>query len=215
AFGGAYEEDDGKFHLDLNLVALLRNVDKESITLPDGRVDILEIFVKRRALVRLDGTAEVKITPLEVVREGDVLQKEIAKLGLTHTLFMAKLNTLQRALYNEDPTDFMDLDKLKLLHRLGSLGEVQARKGDGYSTAVSQAILSIIGKDRKVGIGFVEKMDENISTSSMKIGSVLEILMPSSAEDTIAPTLVLESIDGLGNDDPFSIRFDQITAFRF
>jgi len=212
--GASLHEDS--YRINAYLVTVLHGLDRTTVPLVDDPALLLtETITKRRALVKLDDTSEILVTSLERIRQKNELDIEIAKHGLTRTLFKAQLNKLQSMFYIENTQDFTEMTNVKILQRIGMLGAMHARKGESYAMTVSSAILDAISKDKPVNISYSIQMPNGTLGHSTRIGFVLDVIMPTSIDDSIEPAVVIDARDDINNNDPVSIPFDRITGFGF
>lgn len=207
--------EEGDYTVQMYLVAVLSDMDKRAIEYSGTGINLVEITAVKRALVELSGSAGLSVLSLERLRQKYDLQAEIARHGLTNSTFKRHLGKLEQILHTEKPDDFIYMNDITIIRRLGALGGACARRSNSSSQVVSRAILDAIGDERGIQLGYTDTLEEGISTETLRYGLILDVLMPSSQDDTTQPTLVLEPAGEFREDGPVSVRFNSITSFRF
>lgn len=207
--------DEGKHTIRLFAIAVLKEVASESVTVPGTNIPIMKMTVSRQALIDLSPNSVIEVDVLQKDVARKEMVEELAKLGIVNSLFKQQLNKLQQALYSEDPLQFTELTKLNFLYKLGELGAQQSRRSQQHSDAVSKAVLETIGDQRPLKITYKDPL-ESIENHVYVTGHLIEVLMPSSYEDSLEPTLIVEvKSDTSSEDQTFYAKIQHIQSLSF
>lgn len=204
------KEDNQGYGVVSNAIFHLEKTENNPVNVVGTDLSIMDIVIRRKALVELGDDSELVSVELEALRQKYDIASKVSREGLTSTLFIKSLRNLQRAIHSEDTTQYTTLDKVKLFSHLGKLGSAYSRRGQEQSSIVSSAIVDAIGSTRRIQVEFNEMFEDTLAIPMVITGRLNMVIMPDSEEDTTKPAIVLEYDDGHK-----MIEFDRVLNFRY
>jgi len=194
-----------------NLIMGLRTSPSKSFNINEAQ-SLFDVTATRHAIVSLGSNTEINVVVLEEIRQRRQIENELALHGMANSVFIKQLNRLKQVMRSDAGEKYVQMDKVKILRKLGHLAEVQAKRGVSHSTVVASTLLDAIGKDREVKIEYVDQVEDGISLQAESKGSVLDVLMPDSEQDLLRSTIV---VSGQDSDTPTLVPIEDIRSFHF
>jgi len=212
-------KEDGTFAIRPKLVVRLLGVDRSPITLNNSYINFIELNVARRAFVEFEGLADsVKVLELEDIRQQNSTIEDLSRKGLANTMFARQLKKIQQNLYaidEQDTDDYVLMNRLPMLLRIGELGALHARQSIEHAAVVENAVFETLGAGRMVKITFEQVVAEGISAEATIRGNLTGVKMPQFQDDTTPATLFVEYANFEGEKISVPVPFADIKAFAF
>ncbi len=182
----------------------------------DGGYPLIKSVIFRYALTYLTDETGIEVEQLRQGRERQAELAEVERAGLIRGKLRQQLSRLTQALHHEVVYDYITLEKVDIIHKLGRIGTEQIKGNSERSTMVAKAILHSIKKERALRILYTDPTRENLGMRSVA-GNLVDVLMPLSEDDSMPPSLVL---DGTSDEQPgvqalYQVEFDSIRSVRF
>lgn len=204
------KEDEKVYKILIDSIFDMDDTVTNPVNIQNTNIAIMDIIMRRRALASYTGEVYVVPVDLEKIRQSHDLAEKISQEGLVNTLFMKNLRNLNRAFFNEDDSQYVSLNKIAIVKRIGSLGEKYARNGYEQASIVSSAIKDTFGANRHIKLTYTEIFEDIIETEGSVAGTVSMVIMPESQDDETIPSLVINY--GSGQKE---IEFEKIKTLDF
>ncbi len=172
------------------------------------------------AFVAAADTVTIESAALHKVREGMLLQHQLADMGFAGVIFRRNLEKLAQEFKMEKNHQYTDLEALKRLQSLGNLAGTLAKRGPEQAEVVKKAIFEVLNIGKRLVVAGVSGMpvagqDEFVPVQGVVSGQVWGLQLPESETDPTVPALIIDESDSPDKSRLYVFEFSEIQGVKF